>query len=62
MREYNEIMLRPVLYPDGRVHADPARRTHGLQQSGAKAGVRVRGRRAQAALVGGILLLLLVAL
>ena len=23
MREYNEIMLRPVLYPRGQVHANP---------------------------------------
>lgn len=25
MREYNEMMLRPLLYPGGRVHHDPER-------------------------------------
>jgi hypothetical protein len=25
MREYNEMMLRPLLHPEGRVHHDPER-------------------------------------
>lgn len=27
MREYNEMMLRPLLYPGGRVHHDPERQS-----------------------------------
>ena len=62
MLEYNEMMLRPLLYPGGRIHNDPERQTPAFQyllQAGAAAKSHHRWRMA---VVGGILLAALLAL
>lgn len=56
MREYNEMMLRPVLYPDGRVHDDPARGAAPETQPAPGVGAARRRYCARAALLGGVLI------
>ena len=56
MREYNEIMLRPVLYSDGRIHQDPERGTgRAPTMSPANGGTRRRRGVQAAALVGALI-------
>lgn len=55
MREYNEMMLRPLLYPGGRVHHDPQCQDPASVRPPLPAPPRQRGWR-HAAIVTGVLL------
>lgn len=62
MREYNEIILRPVLYPDGRVHDHPDSGTHATRQGRSAAQSAARRRPGQLIGFGFVILIGLVAL
>jgi len=55
MREYNEMMLRPLLYPGGRVHHDPERQDPGFILPSLPTSPRQRQWRRAATVAGALL-------